>query len=93
MCKDVSNVVSSSEGSGGRHPGESASLESPAGGELGGGESDGDGGSVEGDVGDDDGRVGGRAGGLWVAELATSSLGPLPVRWDLWPLRSDRCGG
>ena len=66
MCKDVSNVVSSSEGSGGRHPGESAPLESPGGGEIGGGESDGEGGSVEGDVGDDDERVGGRTGGLWV---------------------------
>ena len=50
-------------------------LESPAGGELGGGESDDEGGSVEGDVGDDDGRVGGRAGGLWVAELEC-------LRWD-----------
>ena len=63
MCKDVSNVVSSSEGSGGRHPGESAPLESPGSGEMGGNESDGEGGSVEGGVGDDDGRVGGRAGG------------------------------
>ena len=57
-CNEVSNVGSSSEGGGGRHPGESTSLESPAGGEIGGGESDGEGGSVEGDVGDNDGRVG-----------------------------------
>ena len=67
MCKDVSNVVSSSEGSGGRHPGESVPLELPGSGELGVGESDSEGGSVEGDVGDEDGRVGGRTGGLWVA--------------------------
>ena len=81
MCKDVSNVVSSSEGSGGRHPGESAPLESPGGGEMGGGESDGEGGSVEGDVGDEDGRVGGRTGGLWVA--ARPHVGPYssPFVW------------
>ena len=81
MCKDVSNVVSSSEGSGGRHPGESAPLESPGGGEMGGGESDGEGGSVEGGVGDDDERVGGRTGGLWVA--ARPRFGPYssPFVW------------
>jgi hypothetical protein len=44
--------------------GRALSVESPAGGEVGGGESDGEGGSAEGDVGDDDGRVGGRTGGL-----------------------------
>ena len=69
-CKHARDVVSSREGSGGRHLAESAPLESPGGGELGGGESDGEGGGVEGDVGDDDARVGGRAGGLWLAEQA-----------------------
>ena len=80
MCKDVSNVVSSSEGSGGRHPGESVPLELPGSGELGVGESDSEGGSVEGDVGDEDGRVDGRAGllacGLWVVE---ERLSPTPL--------------